>query len=132
MKKIFICTILAILFCLFAGIYMYNYGNYIVVNTYEESDNNHSNETIDNNDFLIKNREAALAIGNAILKEHFYNSYQNIKDNIVLREEGEYWIVYNEIKVSRNYLKKYSVKGGELYVKFSKIDGRIEKVGIND
>lgn len=143
MKKNISIILIIIIIGAAIGIYQYNYGKYIVLNPddgvyteaerYIDSCNYESNDRgIAPDENMIESEETALEIGKALLKEHFSDSYNNIKNDIVVREEDGNWVVYNEIKVSRSYLKKYSHKGGVLYVKFSKKSGEVLRVGVED
>lgn len=135
-KYVLIVVIIAFIIGILISVYFYNYGEYIVLNSgnwfYEEINMCTENNGISDDEYMIANEETALEIGKAILKEHFPKSYKNIEKNIVVKDVNENWIVYNEIKVSRKYLKKYSFKGGGIYVILYKKTGEVLKIGIDD
>lgn len=86
---------------------------------------------MDENESIVENEETALAIGKAVLKEHFTSIYEKIKSNITVRDMGDVWLVYDEVKTSRYDVYRNSIKNDSVvYVIIKKNNGEILKVGI--
>ncbi len=128
MKKriVFAVLIIAVIGILW-GIYYYNYGNWVVSNTLGVS----HDYDMGGEPYIIDDEKTALDIGSAILKNYEPEWYESDKKNFVAKRENGVWTVYNEIKTSKSKLRKYSHKGGVLYVQF-KENGEIIRVGVDD
>lgn len=110
------------------GVYYYNYGEWYVLNRSGVSHNYDDGGV----SYIIDDEETALAVGTAILKDFEPEWYESVKNDFVAKKENGVWTIYNEIKISKNRLRKYSVKGGgALYVQF-KENGEIIRVGVDD
>lgn len=142
MKKKYIIIICFIILSLFVCVYIYYFGEFVVLNHYSESylesfkkdslyiDKN-NREIVDGNEGIVENEETALAIGKAVLKEHFTSVYGKIKNNITVRDMEDAWLVYDEVKTSRYNVYRHSIKNDSaVYVIIKKNNGEIIKVGI--
>ena len=124
-KKDILIVLGVISICVLWGIYYYNYGEWYVLNKggvisdYDEG----------GGAYTIDNEETAIAVGAAILKDYRSEWYESVKKDLVAKREGGVWTVYNEIKVSKSRLKRYSIYAGALYVQF-KESGEIIRVGV--
>lgn len=124
------------------SVYIYCFGKFVVLNHYSESylesfknENLYIDENnrgiVDENESIVESEETALAIGKAVLKEHFTSIYEKIKSNITVRDMGDEWLVYDEVKTSRYDVYRNSIKNDSVvYVIIKKNNGEILKVGI--
>ena len=76
---------------------------------------------------VIKNKETALKIGDALLEERFGRSEPDY--NLYVLEENEFWIVYSLPRQPEEYIT--SDAGGRAYVKFRKSDGKVTEYYID-
>lgn len=142
MKKKYIIITCFVILGLFICVYIYYFGEVVVLNHYSESylesfikDNIYTDENnpkiINGSENIVKNEETAIAIGKAVLKEHFTSIYGKIKNNITVRDMKDVWLVYDEVKTSRYNVYRHSIKNDSvIYAIIKKNSGEIIKVGI--
>ena len=142
MKKKYIIITCFVILVFFICVYIYYFGEVVVLNHYSESylesfikDNIYTDENnpkiINGSENIVKNEETAIAIGKAVLKEHFTSIYGKIKNNITVRDMKDVWLVYDELKTSRNNVYRHSIKNDSvIYAIIKKNSGEIIKVGI--
>ena len=125
MKKFNVIILCILLIGVLFIVYIYNYGEWIVLNEGGVISNYSENGT----KFIIDNEETAVAIGSALLKDYEPDWYNKVKDDIVAVENNGVWTVYNELKTSKSKLRKYFVHATGLFVQF-KEDGEIIRIGV--
>ncbi len=128
-KRIVLAVLIIAVIGILWGIYYYNYGNWVVLNTGGAA--SHDYDDAGDHTYIIDDEETAITIGSAILKDYFPDSYKRLENDIVAKRENGVWTVYNEVKTSKSQLRKYSFYGGVLYVQF-KENGEIIRVGVDD
>lgn len=125
MKKFNVIILCILLIGVLFIVYIYNYGEWVVLNEGGVISNYSENGT----KFIIDNEETAVAIGSALLKDYEPDWYNKVKDDIVAVENNGVWTVYNELKTSKSKLRKYFVHTTGLFVQF-KEDGEIIRIGV--
>jgi len=80
---------------------------------------------------VVTQKETALKIGKALLKEHFPDYFSGSEVVIEVVEKNGTWIVYNVIDREGITVdgQTWTLDGGEIYVEFSKKNGEVIRIG---